>query len=192
MKAVKMSDGFVMLTPEVSKALISIRENVERKETHQGKNKEIAQAAFNEIALAHGNHPKRFEGCTGCWGEGNRILINWFKMYDERGKTVQIQLNPPTVKKLQPIQRDLEDQIKEEEGNKLKDARLNEAFFDEGIHPNPEGMDIIEEEPVKSSKEIEIVDLDKLDLEGLRAECERRGIKYHHKNKEATLRKKLQ
>lgn len=162
-----MSDGFVMLTPEVSKALISIRENVEKGEVHQGKNKEIAQAAFNEIALAHGNHPKRFEGCSGCWGEGNRILKNWFKMYDERGKTVQIQLNPPTVKKLKPIQRDLEDQIKEEEETKKL-------------------------QPKKEEKAPEIVDLEKLDLEGLRAECKRRGVKYHHKNKEATLRKKLQ
>jgi len=38
---------------------------------------------------------------------------------------------------------------------------------------------------------VPIVDLNKLDLEGLRLECKRRGIKYHHLHKEKKLRELL-
>jgi len=121
MKARKTADGFVFIDPETVKALLSIRENIERGEVHQGKNKEIAQAAFNEIQAGYGNHPRRFEGCSGCWVEGNKLLNNWLRMYDQRGKIEQIRLNPPTVKKLQPIK---------EKKNKLQPKKEKEIKTD--------------------------------------------------------------
>ena len=62
----------------------------------------------------------------------------------------------------------------------------------------PESVSPFEEEPESPEEFLdnmdlptEIVDLSKLNLEELRLECDRRGIKYHHRHKEETLRKLL-
>ncbi len=54
-----------------------------------------------------------------------------------------------------------------------------------------EAKEIMSGDPTETHPPIEIVDLTKLSLEELRLECDRRGIKYHHLNKEKTLIDKL-
>lgn len=133
----KLADGFVMLTSETAKALLSIREEIfnTSKITYSAKEKEIIRAAYAEVQTAMGNHTSRLEGCEQCFNEPVRILRNWIKMYDERGRVDQLRINPPEVKKLQPL--------KERQELKPKEVKKEtiEEVFKEILDSTPEGVE---------------------------------------------------
>lgn len=73
----------------------------------------------------------------------------------------------------------------------IEPERYQHLIYPDAIHGNTAN----EQKPPNLEEEvrqiIEEVDYDRMGLEELQKECELQGIKYHHKNKEAALRKKL-
>ena len=128
----KLGDGFVMMTSETAKALLSIEEEVNKPISPQGRSAEICLAAYNEIQLAYGNHKVK-EICCGKWAEIRKGLTNWIKMYKERGRVDQLRINPPEVKKLQPLKERQSLKPKEVKKEKTEKELLQEELDKLGI-----------------------------------------------------------
>ena len=97
-----MHGEFIKLQKETMAALIKIREDIENKVMHKGKNYEIVFQAYTEIKKHYGL-PKPSSGCrSGCIVKINNTLINWLIQYDKSG--INIYSNNKGSNELLPIQ----------------------------------------------------------------------------------------
>lgn len=65
------------------KQLIKIREDVRRYKNHRGANKVLVKAARNEIRSFQGKKKMNLD-CGSCMRDANKLLMNWFSIYDKR------------------------------------------------------------------------------------------------------------
>lgn len=85
----KQFSGQEVCPLSVAKEILELRKDIENKVQHAGANLELVYQAYSEIQKAHGHHPIKFTtSCSGCVLEWNKLICNWFKLYDQ-GTTVQ-------------------------------------------------------------------------------------------------------
>ena len=98
----KTHDGTKLIPLSVEKEVLEIREAIEKKEAHAGRNYEIAYQAYSEIKRATGKVPKdKNQSCSSCIHEINLLLNNWLKMYDSR-LFANVKVDAPKAKPLVP------------------------------------------------------------------------------------------
>jgi hypothetical protein len=69
-----------------AKQLLTIRQDIEKGKIHTGKNFELVLFSYNEIQKHFKRMPRKAGGCrSGCNHQMNKILQNWFKVFDKHG-----------------------------------------------------------------------------------------------------------
>ena len=100
----KFLDGKTYFPLTVQKQIIELRSDIEKNVQHAGQNFEIVKQAYNEIKVAQGKAPSKFDNsCSGCILEANKIIKNWFALYDKQAPTEQRKSIAPKFQPLTPI-----------------------------------------------------------------------------------------
>ena len=100
----KYLDGKTYFPLTVQKQILELRPEIEKNAQHAGQKFELVKQAFNDILVAQGKRPWSFDNsCSGCILEANKILINWFKLYDQTGPSAKRMSVAPEFKPLKPI-----------------------------------------------------------------------------------------
>lgn len=80
----KSYNGKELVPLSVGKEILDIREEIESNHQHAGPQLELVYKAYCEIQEGHGHHPSELRpACSGCTKDMNKMLSNWFKLYDK-------------------------------------------------------------------------------------------------------------
>jgi len=97
----KFLDGKTYFPLTVQKRILELRTDIEKNVQHAGQNFEVVKQAYNEIKVAQGKAASKFDNsCSGCILEANKIIKNWFALYDKQGGDVQ---RKSVAAKFQPL-----------------------------------------------------------------------------------------
>ena len=100
----KFQDGKTYFPLTVQKQIIELRTDIEKNVQHAGQKFEIVKQAYNEILVAQGKRAQKFDNsCSGCILEANRIIKNWFTLYDKQASTEQRKSIAPKFQPLTPL-----------------------------------------------------------------------------------------
>lgn len=96
-KGQRAGKGFPHLSQE--KKLFTYREAIEKGTQHKGADLVFLIAMYNEMQGHYGNPPIK-EGCTGCVVQVNKMLRNWFGLYEKAQQTGQVAYAAATLSKV--------------------------------------------------------------------------------------------
>ena len=100
----KTHNGHELVQLSVAKEILAIRPDIEKNVQHAGGQLELVYQAFCEIQKAHGHHPVKLDpSCSGCTLNMNKLLINWFKLYDKGSVVAKAHAGGVKSKPLVPI-----------------------------------------------------------------------------------------
>lgn len=88
----------------VAKQILDMREEIENNNQHAGQKLEVVYQAYCEIQKAHGHHPAKLNpSCSGCTMEMNKMLKNWFRLYDKGSIVAKASTGAIKSKPLVPV-----------------------------------------------------------------------------------------
>lgn len=99
----KYLDGKTWFPLTVQRQILDMRKEIESGAQHAGQKFELVKQAYDEISIAHGGEKSKYTpSCSGCIDTMNKIVSNWFKLFDRKGVSDQRIFKAPSFQPLKP------------------------------------------------------------------------------------------
>jgi len=119
----KLYNGKEVVPLSVGKEILDIRSQIESNFQHAGGQLELVHKAYSEIQTAHGHHPTELRpSCSACTYQMNKMLSNWFKLYDKGSLPQKAMVGGVKSKPLVPIKEKKKVKIAKDLSNKTTPA----------------------------------------------------------------------
>jgi len=130
-KIKRTHSGKEIVQLSVSKEILKIREAIENNEQHAGQTLELVYQAFSEIQKAHGKMPPKLDPtCSECIHTMNKLLKNWFNIFDQGSTISKAKHGNIEAKPLKPVKDKPSKRAKMEPTSKAR-ATEDEDDFEE-------------------------------------------------------------
>lgn len=100
----KTHDGKTLVQLSVAKQILKIRDKIEANAQHAGPELELVYQAYKEIQEAHGHYPPKLDPtCSGCIAQMNKMIQNWFRIFDQGSVLTKAKNGGVEAKPLKPV-----------------------------------------------------------------------------------------
>lgn len=134
----KYLDGKTWFPLTVQRQILDMRKEIESGAQHAGQKFELVKQAYDEISIAHGGEKSKYTpSCSGCIDTMNKIVSNWFKLFDRKGVSDQRVIKAPSFQPLKPAKNDVTLGVNDDpkkiwgDGSGIKDGAVKEPGYKE-------------------------------------------------------------